>query len=106
MIVDLGEEPVIKDTSFIVSANIYSEQANDYIYRWHGGVFDNYDDAYEFWDQWDPPSREVNNVMKFQRIKGDFSHHELEISIFSSDPNEIRSLAFCNRTIDEEHEVG
>lgn len=104
MLVNLGEEPHNKNTTFIVSANIYSEQVNDYIHLWVGGIFNNYDDAYEFWDKWDPPIEEMNSIMEQQRKKGDYSHHELEVGIYSNDPNESRELAFMNKTIDEEHE--
>lgn len=104
MIVDLGEDPKIKDAGFIVSANIYSELANGYVKHWSGGEFTTYDEAYEYWDIWEPPSNEVEDFMKKERLNGDHSHYELEIGIFSKDPNEPNSLAFMNRTIDVEHE--
>lgn len=104
MLVDLGEEPCNKDATFTVAANIYSEQANDYIHHWEGGTFDNYDDAYECWDQWEPSQDEIDQVMKYERENGDYSHHELEVGVWSSDPKESRELAFMNRVVDEENE--
>lgn len=104
MIVDLGEEPSNKEATFTVSANIYSEEANTYIHHWDGGTFDNYDDAYECWDQWEPPEDETDTIMQNERKNGDYSHHELEIGIWSNDPEESRELAFMNRTVDEVNE--
>ncbi len=104
MIVDLGEEPHNKDATFTVAANIYSEQANTYIYHWEGGIFDNYDDAYEYWDQWEPSQDEIDRVMMEERENGDYSHHELEVGIWSNDPEESSELAFMNRVVDEANE--
>lgn len=104
MLVDLGEEPSNKNATFTVTANIYSEQANEYIHHWDGGTFDNYDDAYERWDQWEPSQDEIDQVMQKERENGDHSHHELEVGIWSDDPEENRELAFMNRVVDEENE--
>lgn len=100
MIVDLGEEPVIKRAIFQVTANIYSERENNYIHNWFGGEFSSYDRAYEFWNDWDPPKEEVDLIMKKQRESGDYSHHELEIGIWSLDQRETSNLAFMNTTLD------
>lgn len=104
MLVDLGEEPHNKDATFTVTANIYSEQANEYIHHWEGGTFDNYDDAYERWDRWEPSKDEIDQIMREERENGDYSHHELEVGIQSNDPEESRELAFMNRVVDEENE--
>lgn len=104
MLVDLGEEPLNKDATFTVTANIYSEQTNIYIHHWEGGIFDNYDDAYECWDRWEPSQDEIDQVMMKERENGDYSHHELEVGILSNDPEESRELAFMNRGVDEENE--
>lgn len=104
MLVDLGEEPQNKNATFIVSASIYSEEANDYIHTWNGGTFNNYDYAYDFWDRWEPLQNDIDSIMLKQRNNGDYSHHELEVRINSNDPEESHELAFMNRTIDEENE--
>ncbi len=104
MNVDLGEEPQNKNTTFTVTANIYSEEANDYIHTWTGGTFKSYDEAYEFWDEWEPPQEEIDKIMKLEREQGDYSHHELEIGVWSNDPDDDSELAFMNRTIDVENE--
>lgn len=104
MLVDLGEEPRNKDATFTVAANIYSEQANAYIHHWEGGVFNSYDEAYEFWDKWEPSENDISQVMSKERENGDYSHHELEVRILSNDPEESRELAFMNKTIDELNE--
>lgn len=104
MLVDCGEEPTIPDAKFTVAANIYSECCNEYVHHWEGGTFDNYDEAYEFWDKWDPPKEEVDEVMRQRREEGDYSHHELEIGVWSENPNESAFLAFMNETLDYEHE--
>lgn len=105
MIVDLGEEPINKHAKFTVSASIFSEEANTYIHHWDGKTFDNYDDAYEYWDQWDPPQSEIDEIMRIERSDGDYSHHELEVGIYSDDPDDFSELAFMNRTVDEENEI-
>ena len=104
MIVDLGEEPTIPRARFQVLASIYSEKEGDYIRQWFGGEFSSYDKAYSFWDEWDPPKCDICKFMKRRRELGDFSHHELEIGIWSLDPNETSNLAFMNDTLDLEHE--
>lgn len=104
MMVDLGEEPMIKQSIFTVIANIYSEKENHHVHEWLGGTFDSYDKAYEFWDVWNPPKKEIQDIMKKRREQGDFSHHELEIGVYSDDPYESRNLAFMNTTIDGKNE--
>lgn len=104
MLVDLGEEPRNKNAIFTVMASIYSEQANAYIHHWEGGTFNNYDDAYEYWDSWEPSQEEINQVMQKERANGDYSHHELEVRIQSNDLEESSELAFMNRVVDEENE--
>lgn len=104
MVVDLGEEPSIKNARFIVEAKIYSESKNDYIHCWFGGEFSSYDKAYEFWDCWNPPKEEVDLIMKKQRESGDYSYHELIIGIWSLDQRETSSLAFMNTTLDFDNE--
>lgn len=104
MLVDLGEEPSNKNATFIVAASIYSEQTNTYVHYWEGGIFNNYDDAYECWDQWEPSQDEIDQIMMNERENGDYSHHELEVRICSNDPEENRELAFMNKVIDEENE--
>lgn len=104
MLVDLGEEPTIKNAHFTVFAAIYCESINDYIHHWEGGTFLSYDEAYDCWNEFDPPKEEINAIMEKQRASGDFSHHELEIGITSNNAMETSSLAFMNTTIDLEHE--
>ena len=102
MIVDLGSEPKNPVGLFEVSADIYSEQENSHVHHWHGGSFENYDEAFEFWDQWEPSENEIYSIMKRRRENGDLSHHELEIGIYSELEED---LAFTNRSIDSEHEL-
>ena len=97
MQVDMGVEPLDKQRTFTVEANIYSELANCYIAHWDGGTFDNYDSALDYWDDWALPSDEVESIMKKQREKGDYSHHELEIGIYS---NDIFELPIMNMELD------
>ena len=102
MIVDLGSEPKDPYGLFDVVAHLYSEKENSYVYGWKGGIFNNYDDAFEFWDQWEPSENEIYSIMKRRREDGDLSHHELEIGIYSEFEED---LAFTNRSIDAEHEL-
>ena len=101
MIVDLGSEPKNKYTTFTVSAYIYSERENCYVEHWEGGTFDNYSEAFERWDSWEPSENEIYSIMKRRRENGDYSHHELEIVITAK---EEYDLAFTNRSLDVEHE--
>lgn len=104
MIVELGEEPTIKNTIFRVIATIYSEEENERIYAQLGGVFDNYNNAYEFWDKWQPSNKTIKEFMKDRRNFGHCGHHELEIMIESDNPNETSSLAYTNTTLDPDGE--
>lgn len=99
MLVDLGEEPKHKNGPFTVAADLYSEQANHYVKHWEGGVYDNYDEAFDRWDRWTP--RNLKKIMEERRKLGDYSHHELEIGIYSKYDTD---LAFMNTTLDEGHE--
>ena len=104
MIVELGEEPTIKNTTFRVIASIYSEEENERIYIQLGGIFDNYDSAYEFWDKWQPSNKILKEFMKNRRKSDHYGHHELEVFIDSDDPNETSSLAYTNTTLDPDGE--
>lgn len=106
MIVSLGDRIKTENqhNTFIVSANIYSEKANDYVKHWDGGTFDNYQKACDFWDDWELPKDEIDRFMFEQRENGDYSHHELEIGIWCDDLD--CSLPFMNMTLDVEHEKG
>ena len=104
MLVNIGNPVRSEDqcNTFTVTANIYSEQTNDYIAHWEGGTFDNFQEAYDFWDEWEPPKEEIDNTMLKEREKGDYSHHELEIGIWCDNIN--YDLPFMNMTLDGEHE--
>lgn len=102
MIVDLGSEPKDPYGLFDVIAHLYSEKENSYVHVWKGGIFNNYDDAFEFWDQWGPSENEIYSIMKRRREDGDLSHHELEIGIYNIVEED---LAFTNRGVDTEHEL-
>jgi len=101
MLVDLGEEPIHKKGPFNVVAKIYSEKENDYIYTKVLGRFNNYDAAFECWDSTNPSIDVIKKIMTQQRDKGDYSHHELEIGIYSDLDCD---LAFLNTTLDPWHE--
>lgn len=104
MIVSLGKHVTIKDqqNTFVVSANIYSEKTNDYVKHWDGGTFDNYQEAYDFWDEWEPPKDEINQFMSDVRDNKDYTHYELEIGMWCDDIE--YDLPFMNMTLDLEHE--
>ena len=104
MMVDLGNpvKPEDQQNTFTVTANIYSEQVNDYVKHWEGGTFDNFQEAYDFWDEWEPPIKEIDETMSKERENGDYSHHKLEIGIWCDDID--YDLPFMNTTLDYEHE--
>lgn len=103
MQVDMGTEPSKEEKIgiFTVQANIYSESANDYIAHWDGGVFNNYDDALNYWDDWALCANEVDEIMHQRRLDGDHSHHELEIGIYS---NSLCDLPLMNLELDVSNE--
>lgn len=104
MLVNLGSPVRLEDqqNTFTVTANIYSEQANDYVGCLEGGTFDNFQEAYDFWDEWEPPKEKIDEKMLEERASGDYSHHELEIGIWCKDLD--YDLPFMNMTLDGEHE--
>ena len=101
MLVDFGEEPKTKRGLFKVHARIYSELEDDYIFNKLLGQFNNYDDAFDCWENEDIPEETLTEIMKNQRAKGDHSHHELEIRI--TNPFNC-NLAMANATLDRKHE--
>lgn len=104
MLISLGESIPLEDqqNTFVVVANIYSEKINDYVDHWTGGTFNTFKEAYDFWDEWEPPKDEIDQFMLETRAKGDYSHHELEIGVWCDDLD--YDLPFMNMTLDLEHE--
>ena len=101
MLVDFGKEPKHKNELFTVIARIYSELEDDYIFKEVFGQFNNYDDAFECWENTDVPNDILKQIMERRRKRGDRSHHELEIKIVS--PHNV-NLAMANATLDRTNE--
>lgn len=83
--------------AYRVSANIYSEEVGDYIEHYEGGEFEDYDEAYEFWDNWWPDMEDVLHAAREDAEEHPGNHYELEIGLWDEDGND---LEFHNEGID------
>lgn len=75
-----------KDYAYIVSANLYSELANDYIYHWDGQKFydkNDYSTAFDFWNFWRPPQDEIDKQADKWFAENPNDRLELEIGLWS-----------------------
>lgn len=75
------------DYKYIVTANLYSEECNDYIYHWEGKTFNNYDDAFNFWSEWTPD--DVDDQVKAWKREHSGDCLELEIGLWNKDGEDV-----------------
>lgn len=75
------------ECKYIVTANLYSEEYNDYIYHWEGKTFDNYDDAFNFWNFWRPD--DVDDQVKAWKKDHAGDCLELEIGLWNKDGEDV-----------------
>ena len=75
--------------AYRVTANIYSEEAGDYIEHYEGGEFEDYDEAYEFWDNWWPDMEDVRRVTREDAEEHPGNHYELEIGLWDEDGYDV-----------------
>ena len=74
---------------FTVYANICD--GNDYIKNYIGGEFDDYDEAYEFWDGWSPDREDVKRtIMEDSKESGTpLNEYDLQIGLWDEDGNDV-----------------
>ncbi len=75
------------DCKYIVTANLYSEECNDYIYHWEGKTFDNYDDAHNFWNFW--WLDDLDDQVKAWKKEHAGDYLELEIGLWNKDREDV-----------------
>lgn len=82
--------------AYDVTANVYSEECNDYIEHWHGGTFDTFEEAEEFWEMWLPPADEVQAAVDNDWTEDMSDHYELEVGVWDHDTGEGVDECFWN----------
>ena len=78
--------------SYCVSANLYSEEMNDYIHHWDGPIFKRksaVDKATECWNTWWPPEDKIKAVIKKWRKDHPCDNLELEIGLWDGNGDEV-----------------
>ena len=59
---------------------------NDYVAHWDGGVFDNIEDAIDFYNVWMPPEDEVQAALKEGIEMGDdLENYDLQVGVWDED---------------------
>lgn len=85
--------------SYSVTANLYSYEANTYIYHWEGKSFkrcSDRDEAFEFWNGWRPPEESVKK--QANSWSAEFPNDKLELEIGLWDGNGYK-IEFWNERI-------
>ena len=74
---------------YIVCANLYCGELNDYVYHWDGGEFTSLEEATEFYNIYRPDEKEIERqIIEAQK---DFpkSEFELEIGLWDSEGRDV-----------------
>ncbi len=80
------------DYSYSIAANLYSEEANNYIYHWDGPKFkrmSSLNKAKECWNGWWPPEEDVKKQIKAWKKEHGGDALELEIGLWDGEGNEV-----------------
>ena len=101
MVVSFGEECQLD--SGVVIAYLFSAKEQKVIHHWKDNYFSSYNDAFNFWENWDQPINDCVDIMKYRRLNGDFSRHTLSIAIWCEDAFD---LPYMEIVVDKEHERG
>ena len=81
--------------SYSITANLYSEEANDYIYHWDGPTFkrmSSLNKAKECWNGWWPPEEDLKKQIKAWKKEHAGDALELEIGLWDGEGNELEFL--------------
>lgn len=85
--------------SYQISANLYSQDLNDYIYHWDGPTYKRYADynkAWFGWSTWYPPRRSLNKQVDIWLKEHPSDQLEIEIGLWDANSDEV---AFLNEVI-------
>lgn len=80
------------DYSYSITANLYSAEANTYIYHWDGPTFkrmSSLNRAKECWNGWWPPEDDVKKQIKAWKKEHAGDALEIEIGLWDGEGNEI-----------------
>lgn len=83
--------------TYIVCANVYSREVNDYIEHFDGATFDNFEFAYDFWAGWMPSDEEVRKAIVDFHEEGMDTHYEIEVGVWED--GDIVDDCFYNETV-------
>ena len=78
--------------SYSITANLYSEEANDYIYHWDGPTFKRKsakEKAIDCWNGWWPPEEDVKKQIKAWKKEHTGDALEIEIGLWDGNGDEI-----------------
>jgi hypothetical protein len=87
--------------SYFVTANLYSQDVNDYVEHWDGGSFDDLGAARSFWDSWLPDADSVAEVCRRDYADNMGASpsgiYELEVGLWDEAGHEVE---FWNQGVD------
>lgn len=86
--------------SYNISANLYSEEMNDYIHHWDGPVFKRLsaiNKAEDIWNTWFPPEDETKAVIKKWRKDHPCDYLEIEIGLWDGNGDEVEFYNMSSR---------
>lgn len=86
--------------SYQISANLYSQELNDYIYHWDGPTYKrcaDYDKAWFGWSTWYPSRRSLKKQVDIWLKEHPNDQLEIEIGLWNANGDEV---AFGCETID------
>lgn len=97
-------EPDYEGAEYKVSANIWSEQSNDYIEHYDGHTFANYELANDYWAGWMPDMDEVRKAVRewhagYEGMEVS-DHYEIEVAIWDENGELVNECDFYNETIE------
>lgn len=78
--------------SYSITANLYSAEANDYIYHWYGPTFkrmSSLNKAKVCWNVWWPPEDDVKKQIKAWKKEHPGDALEIEIGLWDGEGNEV-----------------
>lgn len=78
--------------SYQISANLYSQDLNDYIYHWDGPTYkrySDYDKAWLGWSTWYPPRRSLKKQVDIWLKEHPNDQLEIEIGLWDANSDEV-----------------
>lgn len=78
--------------SYQISANLYSQDLNDYVYHWDGPTYKrcgDYHKAWVEWDAWYPPKRSLKKQVDIWLKENPNDQLEIEIGLWDANGDEV-----------------